>query len=291
MFLQKVLHGVENSDIILIQDSLQESGFLLFNAFIKRRTVQKTRVHVFCFESFPCYILKHFNCDFKKHVVFHDCYTDPKGYLRETGTETKGLLSEKISARDVQNEPLYVFVDSLSAALVSHDLHTIYSDIHNLIQTNKNKRQVQMVALIHKDMLPDNNALKYFLHLARTSLDVTPYEADCSKVYVKHKKSNGKLIDEVSLVSFDDYFNIEINEIKEETVDKRTSEDQFVKDMSHLTTFKLDLESEEKQARSELVLPYIKTNVNQSGGGGNIYYEPDQRDDWDEEDPDDDLDI
>lgn len=292
MFLQHLLHGKENSDIILIQDSLDESGFLLFSAFIKRRAAMKTRVHVFCFENFPCFILRNFNCELKKYVVFHDCYTDPKGYFKETeDTKTKGLLSEKISARDLKNEPLFVFIDSLSAALIAHDLHAIYSDINHIIQTNKDKRQVQVVTLIHKDVLPQDNALKCFLHLARTSLDVTPHEAECSKVYVKHKKSSGKLVEEISCVGFDDYYNIEINEIKEESGVKKTCEDEFVKDMSQLTTFKLDLGSEEKKARSELVLPYIKKNVNQSGEGASIYYEPDERDDWDEDDPDDDLDI
>lgn len=71
--------------LFTVADSLDESGFLLFSAFIKRRTALKTRVHVFCFENFPCYILKNFNCEYKKYVVFHDCYTDPKGFFKENG--------------------------------------------------------------------------------------------------------------------------------------------------------------------------------------------------------------
>ena len=70
-------------------------------------------------------------------------------------------------------------------------------------------------------------------------------------------------------------------------------------------TFNLRLTSEQKEARSNVVLPYTKqahkrhdrsvTNGPASGqlggGGGQIHYQPDDADDFDEDDPDDDLDI
>lgn len=61
-----------------------------------------------------------------------------------------------------------------------------------------------------------------------------------------------------------------------------------------LTTFSLQLSETEKQSRSRLILPYLRP---EQGGGdsapgtGQIFYQPDAADDWDEEDPDDDLDI
>ncbi|XP_043222775.1 elongator complex protein 5-like [Amphibalanus amphitrite] len=61
-----------------------------------------------------------------------------------------------------------------------------------------------------------------------------------------------------------------------------------------LTTFSLQLSETEKQSRDRLVLPYLRP---EQGGGdsgpgtGQIFYQPDAADDWDEEDPDDDLDI
>ena len=87
--------------------------------------------------------------------------------------------------------------------------------------------------------------------------------------------------------------------------------------MSKLTTFSLQLSKEEKRARSEVVMPFWKEEqkaaaaVAAAGGEveeeedavritskraatesrGKIYYEPDDADDWDEEDPDDDLDF
>jgi elongator complex protein 5 len=38
-------------------------------------------------------------------------------------------------------------------------------------------------------------------------------------------------------------------------------------------------------------LPYMKAQVSTMGTGGTIFYEPDAADDYDDEDPDADLDI
>ena len=65
-------------------------------------------------------------------------------------------------------------------------------------------------------------------------------------------------------------------------------------------TFDLHLSSKEKEERSKVVLPYTAVRdggVGMASGstghtsGGQIYYQPDDVDDFDESDPDDDLDI
>ena len=86
--------------------------------------------------------------------------------------------------------------------------------------------------------------------------------------------------------------------------------------MDKLTTFSLGLSEKEKEARNRVVMPFWKpeqkaaaaakkekqeeeeeedvVRINSkaaSANQGKIYYEPDEADDWDEEDPDDDLDF
>ena len=58
-------------------------------------------------------------------------------------------------------------------------------------------------------------------------------------------------------------------------------------------TFELGLSEREKSARAATELPYTvnKTAENNSNSTGQIHYVPDEVDDWDDEDPDDDLDI
>lgn len=62
-------------------------------------------------------------------------------------------------------------------------------------------------------------------------------------------------------------------------------------------TFDLHLSAQEKEARSQVVLPY--TSVQEDGlvavsshkGSGKIFYEPDEEDCFGDSDPDDDLDL
>ena len=62
-------------------------------------------------------------------------------------------------------------------------------------------------------------------------------------------------------------------------------------------TFNLKLTDDERQARSNLQLPYMYHEKKTSevtvhpSGEGKVFYQPDEADDFDDEDPDDDLDI
>lgn len=58
-----------------------------------------------------------------------------------------------------------------------------------------------------------------------------------------------------------------------------------------LTTFKINFEDEELEARTALKLPYERTTDAPAMDESRIIYTPDADDDFDEEDPDDDLNI
>ena len=67
-------------------------------------------------------------------------------------------------------------------------------------------------------------------------------------------------------------------------------------DITSNLTFNLSLTEEQKQARAKLHLPYllddkIKQTQLDLGKKSQIFYEADEGDDLDEEDPDDDLNI
>ncbi|KAL7752894.1 Elongator complex protein [Sorochytrium milnesiophthora] len=56
-------------------------------------------------------------------------------------------------------------------------------------------------------------------------------------------------------------------------------------------SFNLNLTDGQREARAAVVLPYLKAQQQDSGEGGDIHYHPDEGDDFDDEDPDADLDI
>lgn len=72
------------------------------------------------------------------------------------------------------------------------------------------------------------------------------------------------------------------------------AEDTLTDSMADLS-FNLSLTDNQRKAKENVVLPFTKvqqgTPETQQVGGGLIYYEPDAADDFDDEDPDDDLDI
>lgn len=81
--------------------------------------------------------------------------------------------------------------------------------------------------------------------------------------------------------------DINVLEVKQELIAKVI---EPTVDPESLATFKINFEDEELEARNALKLPYEKTGV-EVPASGRIIYSPDSDDDFDEEDPDDDLDI
>lgn len=60
-------------------------------------------------------------------------------------------------------------------------------------------------------------------------------------------------------------------------------------DPESLATFKINFDEEEEVARNALKLPYERSNEANEPPGPKIIYHPDSDDDFDEEDPDEDL--
>ena len=60
-----------------------------------------------------------------------------------------------------------------------------------------------------------------------------------------------------------------------------------------ISSFNLSLSDKEKEDREKVEMPFWKKSGDDAvgGSGGKIEYVPDDNDDWDEEDPDDDLDF
>merc|ERR1712019_237613 len=114
------------------------------------------------------------------------------------------------------------------------------------------------------------------------------------------KKSNRKV-----LWSKDEYriekCELKLNSTSAHGKTNQTTVDNTESDPTANLTFNLRLTDSEKTARDDLSLPYLldaekKTgllvkNHRESSTSGEIHYQPDDADDYDDEAPDDDLDI
>ena len=107
------------------------------------------------------------------------------------------------------------------------------------------------------------------------------------------------------VIKLDVLGNIKIEPFTENKVkSKYIEEDDADEAIDKLTTFNIGTsKNKEKEAKEKLVLPFYTDEQKQSvvtAAGevkiqgevpGKIYYEPDSGDDWDDDDPDDDLDF
>lgn len=85
-------------------------------------------------------------------------------------------------------------------------------------------------------------------------------------------------------------------DVQKEEIEPEAMEVDKKMDPTANLSFNLSLTDEQRKTKESLVLPYMKAqnlevSVDEEKKGGLIYYDPDAADDFDDEDPDEDLDI
>ncbi|CAG9104693.1 unnamed protein product [Plutella xylostella] len=154
-----------------------------------------------------------------------------------------------------------------------------------LIKLQRDPNVGQLIAILHKDCLTHSSKLQ--VHLNHIANAIISYNSENhSKISIVIRKS-GKFYRSEELLSYDNKTRTlkSIPIIKES---KKSEDEPARPSPSNLTTFKIEMDQSEKLEKYKLKLPYM-SKINE--GEGKVFYEPDAVDDWDEEDPDEDLDI
>jgi len=204
-------------------------------------------------------------------------------------------VSSKIS-----KETPNLIINNLTDLLVFYK-HTSVTRLLKNFRENCGKTG-KLVTLIHRDCLQESvieDIQKFFSTVVTLSChdEEEEFVRLCD---IKHLKQGGKLTRSKELLKFDKEHKIRIESYKEELKQKLIEEEEEA--VEKLATFNLSTNrKKEKEAKDKLVLPFYKepqkigeVNIQSSGSNeseGKIYYEPDSGDDWDDEDPDDDLDF
>lgn len=150
----------------------------------------------------------------------------------------------------------------------------------------------RLVAVLHTDCLPAD-LVAAVAHSATTTVSAERRPA-ATLVTVRHRKPGGRLVTSKELLTSVEgrVRVVPYSQEKEQVVVEEDAEATI----GQLTTFSLSTSKEaEQEAREALVLPFYKEEqrgeVKIQGAQGAIYYQPDSGDDWDDEDPDEDLDF
>ncbi|ESO89953.1 hypothetical protein LOTGIDRAFT_234064 [Lottia gigantea] len=302
--LLALLKGSELSTIILLKDDVECidvcNEHIIYN-FLLNHSKRYDKTVFLCFEKPPDTYHKLLPSETKDRVVTIDATKYSHMWLDfhnhdnklETGTNVRKLIEEQLPSG---NGSFGLIIDSLSFHLLLRPPSFTCQFLHNLSTVSYKGYEIkQIVCGVHQDIF-DSQILKQIEHTATSVLTFTPSPHNNStSCALLHHKTSGKVIRKI------EYFHINesltISSIREEnklTTAIETENDQV--DPASNLTFNLSLKESEKDAKNQLILPYTydknrKEAALNEPGGGKIFYQADEVDDLDEEDPDDDLNI
>ncbi|XP_070561519.1 elongator complex protein 5-like [Ptychodera flava] len=311
--LEDILHGRESSRSIIILDSLKHFGRTLLKSFTKSLASRVDEVHIFHFDTAPEVFLTGFDDHTKKKLHSHDGWSDPLMWRSPTIpegsngklylTEPLDLLSYIRKQRQASNGKIGVIIDSLTPVLVHKCISFVVKALYQLCNAaEEDFEMVQSICLIHHDV-HEGQVIDMISHVATSTMSLTAnaslasfYEEPYGFCKTVHRKANGKVVskyegysvvEDLRLLTFDSSKSTQSNEVSVSTAPDPTAN----------LTFNLSLSAAERQAKSNVVLPYTISQDRQVAdgrgpvGSGQIFYQPDEMDDFDDEDPDDDLDV
>ncbi|KAF7663849.1 hypothetical protein LDENG_00198670 [Lucifuga dentata] len=295
--LSELLQGTDNGGFLIIQDSINYSGRHLLRSFIHAALNREEVVHVLSFEVSE----EELKCGLKESHIqglhFHNAYIDPLGWTDHppftlnqfSVTELRNVLKQSS-----QPKPAVLVIDSLSWIL----RHLSPPDICKTLQQLKKGGAVRtIIGLLHSDM-HQWGTVRSVCHLATSVITVEPgVKGDEAAAKITRRLKSGKVTQDEGFFTITEDLSVIIQGKSSHPGPKQTEAEETEMDPTANLTFSLCLSDREREAKEKVALPFVfskekKTALLHSGpGSGRILYEPDDADDYDQEDPDDDLDV
>jgi len=299
--IKSLINDVSQCKFLLIEDSINQRDDSLFYSCLKARCNEPCVMEVFLFEHSEEQVenLLQLKKSTKAKVKYHDFHTNATAWITSQEAPDKNLydklLHDVISSTNGTKK--IVVTDNVLAFGFDHN------EIgHSLFWTKSRKNVVQIIMIVHRELIPEENLKKlHYLAQGRIRMSASTFKpvVDSDKIIdvceVMYKRSNGKVLNQKEMYTIRDDFKVdskvwvppeddEFSAQDAETEDSK--EDQFKE-----VTFNLNLTKKERQDKEALVLPYTKQKENLEANSSKIFYEPDDADDFDDEDPDEDLEF
>ncbi|XP_012553489.1 elongator complex protein 5 isoform X1 [Hydra vulgaris] len=277
-----LLHGKEVASVnVFVDGSCDENLKILLIRELDRK---RERVLVLCYSSLPSYYK-----DFSDKYIFYDGFSDPLNW--EAGMTSLNKLEDIhgfISQYSSQNSLLVI--DNLvifGRSIGCIDNNGEWKGLLNILCDLSNR--IPIMVFIDPTLADESN-IKMLKHIAQFSAELLENQNSftCKSIM---KKKTGKVIEEINLLTMTGNQLI----VSKDNTRSSTRKIEEVDPSSNLT-FNLNLSSSEKELRAKTKLPYLfdqktKDSYLNRVNDCPVIYQPDEADDFDEEDPDDDLDI
>ncbi|XP_051754483.1 elongator complex protein 5 [Ctenopharyngodon idella] len=295
--LLDVLQGAEAGGFTLIQDTVKCSGRGILKCFINAALKRGEDVHVLGFEASETEVCAGLDSSCVQKLHFHKGFPDPLGWMCKSSFTVDQLTSQHITKliKDTQHAKASVLViDSLSFVLRHHDPVVICQRLQELRKGGDIKT---IIGVLHSD-LHLQGVVGIVSHLASTVISLAPanYEHHAMAMTTRRTKS-GKVMQEEEYFSVSEDATLSVRAKPRQPGHVQKEQDVAGADPTSNLTFNLRLSEEERKAKEKVALPFVFSQEKKSAllrptpGSGRIVYEPDASDDFDEEDPDDDLDV
>jgi len=287
---------------LLIEDSIKQRDDSIFYSCLKARCNEPCIIEVFLFEHSAEEVesfLKLKKVSTIGKVKYHDFHTNANAWITSQEAPDKNLYDKLLHdiVSSTNGTKKIVVTDNVSAFGSDH------SQIgHSLFWTKSRKNVVQIIMLVHRELISEEN-LKclYYLSQARIRMSVSSFKptVDSGKIIdvceVMFKRSNGKVLKQNEIYTIRDDFKVDsklwVPPEDDDFVEKEPQAEDNKEDQFKEVTFNLNLTEKERQEKEALVLPYTRQKENLEANNSKIFYEPDDADDFDDEDPDEDLEF
>lgn len=295
--LTELLQGTDAGGFLIIQDYASYSGRHLLNSFINAALNREEAVHVLGFEVSEEELKDGLKGSSNQRLHFHNAYTDPLGWTDDPAFTVQQFCLEELTHLVKQTshpKPATLVIDSLSWIL----RHLSPAAVCKTLQQLRKGGAVRaIIGLLHADM-HQRGTVGSVCHLATSVITVAPgMKGEEAVAKITKRSKSGKVMQDEELFSFKEDLTVIVQSKPCQPGPKQTDPEEQETDPTANLTFNLRLSDIEREAKKNLALPFVfskekKTALLQSGpGSGRILYEPDANDDFDQEDPDDDLDV
>ncbi|GAU89125.1 hypothetical protein RvY_01713 [Ramazzottius varieornatus] len=294
-----IFEGAKDADILSFFDSHPFNALDLFTSYLCRRNSSsaslRTFVHFLCLEHDSVYWKKRLGTNTEEtRWAFLDFTDDFFGWDNDKPMLISEHILEKISQSASSNNTSgdhLVAIDSTTSLLLSlsvTELASLLARIPKVISDRGKPDCRSSIVLLHHADLFDHQAERVLRALSSSCITLTSVgfskseqqECICQVHHQQHQESFKKQVERITIskhwkTSFDLVSGSRGLSSGKAAISQRDSET----DPTGKLSFNLQLKDSEKVARSQVQLPHTK-------GGRVIYYEPDEADDIDYEDPD-----
>lgn len=329
MLLGDIINGKEKSHLVLVHDTVNQNGKPLLCCFVRSLLESADFIHTILWDMSPEEFVGAFDPHLRERIFCYDGFSDPLGWelsrndcddsrvcVIHQNSNIAQVVKSNLASHSSQNSnsgnviKVAIVIKSLSRLLLWKSSSTVCTLLNQLYSnppdTQTGYQVVQVIGLVHTD-LHDDQTLNAINFLASSLLWITQdleqknSDPSVSWCRILHKRRTGKVIRKVGSFTIDDNYELTEHEEKDWNASSFTARMEPLAvqevDPTENLTFNLKLTDNERHARSNLKLPYMyheekksQVAVN-SVGEGKVFYQPDEADDFDEDDPDDDLNI